>query len=350
MASSRPSREMIERAMPIADAWRQAPTGTLGERTAYKEWMHFCVCLPGDGHLLVNFNVTESASAEGVERVPRLIALGCDGVWSGALETFAEHDVRGRAGDLDLRFGRNQIEWKGGAFHLEIEAGTLAARLRLDPLVLPTVASRVSFGKEHSIQWVVVPRLEATGWVQLGDRRVRLEGASAYHDHNWGHFRWGGDLAWEWGFVNPADARSPFSAVFVRVSDRGGHKTFSQALLLWKGDTLIRAFQDREVRFTLEGAHAGPRPFTLPKIAALLAPGTTTGVPARVVVEARGQGEHVTVEFETSSKARVAIPSDVDPFRLVFLNETCGTARVTGSTAAGSVDFAGPSIMEFVRG
>ena len=57
-----------------------------------------------------------------------------------------------------------------------------------------------------------------------------------------------------------------------------------------------------------------------------------------------------TVEFETSSKARVAIPSDVDPFRLVLLNETCGTARVTGSTAAGAVDFAGPSIMEFVRG
>ncbi len=120
--------------------------------------------------------------------------------------------------------------------------------------------------------------------------------------------------------------------------------------MLWRGETLVRTFQDREMGVRLEGSHLGPRPFTLPRIASLLVPGTSSGVPARVVVDAQGFGERLRIEFETRSKARVGIPSDVEPFRLVLLNETCGDARVTGSMRAGDFDFEGPAIMEFVRG
>jgi hypothetical protein len=342
----------IERAVPRADAWRQAPTGAASADGSYKEWMHFCVCLPGDpaGHLLVNLNVTESAGPGGITRRPRLIALGYLGEWTGVVESFENERVAGRAGALDLDLGRNRLAWRDGAFELTLDAGELEAQLRLRPEVLPTVASSVSFEGGHGIHWVAIPRLEASGSVRIARQRIELRRATAYHDHNWGRFRWGGDLSWEWGFVNPRDPACPFSAVFARVSDRGRHRTLSQSALLWRGDALVRTFQDREIRMTLEGAHEGPRPFTLPAIASLLVPGTSAGVPARVRMDAGGRGERLTVEFETRAKARVGIPSDVDPFGLLLLNETCGDARVTGSIDGEAFDFDGPAVMEFVRG
>jgi len=196
----------------------------------------------------------------------------------------------------------------------------------------------------------VVPRLEATGWVTVAGRRFLLSGELAYHDHNWGHFRWGEDLSWEWGFVNPADPHCPWSVVFVRVSDGQRHRTLSQGVLLWKDDVNVRTFQNREISVRLEGAHTEARPLTLPKIAGLLVPGASSGVPARLILEATGQGDSLALTFDVASKARIAVPSDLDDFRVVLLNETTGGAHVRGVTERGRFDFRGPAIVEFVRG
>jgi hypothetical protein len=347
-----PSRGAVARAIPRLDGWRRGASESPSPSASYKEWMHFCVALPGDpaGHLLVNINVMERLLPTGPERRPRLIAIGVRGDWTGVVDSFDADQVRGRAGQVDLELGPNRLLWRNGAFDLEVHGAGITAKLRLRPLALPTVATSVSFGPQHSIHWVVLPRLEASGWVDLGHGRIALDRAPAYHDHNWGHFRWGGDLAWEWGFVNATSGGEPWSAVFARVSDGARHRTLSQSATVWRGGAVARTFQDGELRMTCEGTHGGPRPFTLPKVASLLVPGASSGVPARVSVEAKGGDDKLRIEFESLSKARIAIPSDVDPFKLVLLNEVAGRARATGRTYAGDFDLSGPALMEFVRG
>jgi hypothetical protein len=215
---------------------------------------------------------------------------------------------------------------------------------------LPSVTSSVSFGAGHFLHWVVLPRLEASGWVAAQGRRLTLERELAYHDHNWGRFRWGGDLAWEWGFVHAREPSSAWSVVVLRVSDGGRHRSLSQAVLVWRGARLVRTFQNAELGLSLSATHRGPRPLTLPKIASLLLPGTSSGVPGRFAVEAAGHGDRLALEFETTSKARVAIPSERDPFGLVVLNETSGPAHVRGVIEQEAFDFSGTALMEFVRG
>jgi hypothetical protein len=78
--------------------------------------------------------------------------------------------------------------------------------------------------------------------------------------------------------------------------------------------------------------------------------GAGVGVPARLTVEAEGPGAHLNVGFDTVAGARVAIPSDVDDFRLVLLNETCGNARVEGAVGGETFAFAAPAVVELVRG
>jgi hypothetical protein len=343
---------VVDDAVARLDGWRRPLTGPVTEAASYKEWMHFCVRLPGDppGHLLVNFNVTERRLATCRLRTPRMIAMCDTDRWRGEVQTFGDEAVAATPGRVDVRMGSSHLRWRDDAFEVRIDAADLAARLRIRPLVLPTVTSSVSFGPGHAMHWVVIPRLEASGFVDVGGRRLTLERALTYHDHNWGHFRWGEDLSWEWGFVNPDDPACPWSIVFVRVSDGGRHRTLSQGVLVWKDDVNVRTFQNREIDVSLEGSRAVERPVTIPPIAGLLVPGASSGVPARLALRAGGSGDGLALDYEVATGARIVVPSDVDDFGCVILNETAGPARVRGSTRAGDFDFTGPAIAEFVRG
>ena len=344
--------EIADRVVPDVDAWRNSVSGKGSADATYKEWMHFCIRLPGErnGHLLVNVNVTESLVRGVSIRAPKLIVLAELDEWTGNIESFSSESVWGPAGGLDVRLGGNRIRWQAGSFRLSLQSSTLSAELSLRPVVMPSVSSSVSFGPDHAMHWVVLPRLETSGWVRIAGRRLTLERELAYHDHNWGHFRWGGDLSWEWGFVHPDDPSCPFNVVLLRVSDGGRHRTLAQSVLLWEGERLLRTFQNREIRVALSGSHRARRPLTLPKIASVLLPGTSSGVPATLEIVAAGLTDRFGLRFDTSSKARVAIPSDLDPCRLVLLNEASGRARVSGTTRGRSFDFAGRAMMEFVRG
>jgi hypothetical protein len=342
----------LDRALRRLDAWRRSPQSGPSEQGSYKEWLHFCVRLPGEppGHLLVNFNVTERRAAAGTQCVARLITLAHAGEWHGQVESIPAELVRGEAGEIDVRFGASSLRLDGGVFELKLRSGDIAAELRLRPWMLPTGATRVGFDARHAMQWVAVARLAAEGTVSIGGRGVRLQDAPAYHDHNWGQFRWGGELAWEWGFVHPLDVDCPWTIVFVRVSDGARQSALNQFVLVWKGDAYLRAFQNRELVFELEGMHVGPRPFTIPGVMGLLAPGAASGVPAALSVRASGLGDELSIDYRTASKARVAMPSDVHALRSVLLNETEGSARVSGRIGGEAFEFAGSALLEVVRG
>jgi hypothetical protein len=347
-----PALSGFSRAIRQTDAWRRPLTGKVSDRGIYREWMHFSVALPGQGpdQLLVNINLAETGVAGSVVRLPRLIALAHRDQWVGSVETFSEQDVRGRPGELGIQLGGNSLEWRRDAFELSLCTPDIQAQLRIVPLSPPTPASYLSLGSEYGLNWVALPRLEASGWVNIRGQHLRLDRALAYHDHNWGDFRWGADLAWDWGVVNSPPGRAAWSLVIVRISDGKRSRTLNQVALLWHEGKLVRTFQDRELRLTLGGERSKTRPFTVPPIASLLLPGTACGAPAQVSLDASGHGECLRLRFETTNNARVALPSDVDPFGLVVLNESCGYARVSGTTHAGACDFEGPAVMEFVRG
>jgi hypothetical protein len=341
-----------ERMLRRLDAWRRAPQEGPSAQGSYKEWLHFCVRLPGQpsGHLLVNFNVTEQRFRTGTQRIARVITLAHAGTWCGGVERIASEQVRGEAGEIDVTFGESSLRLRDGAFDLSLRSGAVSAELRLRPQTLPTGTTTVSFDDRHAMHWVAVARLTADGQVSIGDRHMRVVNAPAYHDHNWGQFRWGADLAWEWGFVHADDPDCPWTIVFARVSDRLRHRALNQFALIWRDGAYLRAFQNQELAMRFDGAHAGARPFTVPGVMALLAPGAASGVPAHLSVRAAHSDDELAIDYQTQTLARVAMPSDVQPFRTVLLNETAGTARVRGRIGGTAFEFDGSAIVELVRG
>lgn len=341
------------RRLPLADRWRASVAGPASATATYKEWMHFCVRLPGRpaSQLLVNMSLADSAGTRGPIRRPRLVVMAKADGWSGSVEHFDPAEVEGAAGAMDVRLGASSLVWRDGSYTLTLRTPSVAAELRMRVLTPAGVPTCVSFAPGHAMYWVVTPRLAATGWVRLGDEQLSLEDEPAYHDHNWGDFRWDGDLQWRWGFIHPREPDNPWSLVFAHVAGGWPRRLLTQSALVWRGDRLVRMFHGREVTFGHSGDLDVQRPLTLPGIAGLLLGEGRSAVPSRIDVQGRGMGEELDIAISPTSLARLAVPSETDDFRLAILNETTVLAEVRGEIKGeGRFAFPAAGVVEFVGG
>ena len=195
------------------------------------------------------------------------------------------------------------------------------------------------------LNWLFVPRLRADGWFRTGGREHRFAGDVAYHDHNWGRFRWGDDFGWELGRPScPPIPEGPWSFVLMQMTDRRRLRTLAQALYVWRHDEPVALFRDGTVRMRSTGRLARAADCTLPPAMALVLGGDAADVPQRVTVTAEQAGDRVQAEFEVESYARVAHPSEVSLDQTVVLVESSGlgpchrlASAATPSTSADRV-------------
>ena len=331
-----------------ADYFRRSPSRLSG-RAEHKEWQHFIVHA-GPVHLLVNFNLVDDPWAQ--REVARLVVLARTEQWDGDVERFEEREIEVVPGRLDARFGASTLRWSGGRYLLSIALRDrpIAAELEIVPTTCPALSANQPLDRERSLSWLFVPRLVARGTIAVGGRTEQVDGAPAYHDHNWGHFRWGDDFSWEWGSALPRDAGNAWSAVHVRMSDRGRSAVRYQGFFLFRGADPWRVFRDEEVRVSHEGSFEAPRPLRVPRVMAMLSPGGTGDVPRRMEVVARGDGDELRLVFTPEDVAQVVLPSERDPEGVTVINEVSGHVAMEGRVRGVTVAMEGPGVFELLRG
>jgi hypothetical protein len=319
-------------------------------QAGHKEWLHFAVHTAGLD-LLANFSLVDdlrTRARPGAE-LARIVCLAREREWTGDIDHYARRDVSLRGGHLELRFADNHATFRHGVFELGVRMKRIpvSMELVLEPYALPAQANNLQVDNCPPIQWLVVPRLLATGWIDVGGRRYDLRRAPAYHDHNWGNFRWGKNFAWEWGYGAPDDPCDPWTMVFVRLTDRAHLCDLMQAIFLWKNERQHRLFRGDEVVVWHEGLLRARRVFKLPRVMGLVCPGDVTDVPKRLVARAKRGNDEIELVFETDDPAQVIIPND-DDIGVTIIHEVSGQLRVEGRVDGETVSITGPSIFEFL--
>ncbi|ADO75700.1 hypothetical protein [Stigmatella aurantiaca] len=353
MLPPRPDPASLAQLLASTDYFRRSPS-RMGGRAEHKEWQHFIVHTEGL-NLLVNFSLVDEAGAAASRpaEVARLIVLahGAQG-WTGDLERFEEAEVRVVAGEPHARFGRNTLRFEHGRWHLSValRERPISFELEFVPITQPALSTHRPLAPRRPISWLFVPRLEAHGSITLGGRTWRLEGAPAYHDHNWGHFRWSDDFCWEWGSAVPLEPDNPWSVVLVRMADRGRTVARYQALFLWGGGESLRVFRDEELSFSTSGRFQPPHPFCLPRPMALLAPGMAADLPGTLEVRAQGRGDELRLTFAPRHAARLMLPDEASLEHVTSLHEVLGPVSMHGRVLGETVAMEGPGVFEFVRG
>jgi hypothetical protein len=269
------------------------------------------------------------------------------GRWAGEIVEYPADAVQLRAGRIDARFGESTLTFARGSYHLELHVGDLHASLELQPAARPAVTQSIPLGREAPMQWFVVPRLDANGEISIDGARHRLHHAPAYHDHNWGPFAWGGDFAWEWAIVLPANAA--WTLIYYRITDRARHHALSQGVLVWEGEHHRRTFREGEVT---SRTGTRPRPVTclrLPRVLQLAMPGDAADLPGTLQVNAASGADRLSIAFTIDDCAQLGVPHDEDD-GLTLIAECHARASVDGWIGDRRVSFDAAAVVEFNRG
>jgi len=348
----------LTRAIELGDYLRRSPFG-VGGAGSHKEWLHFVVHT-AELDLLVNFSLVDDVrpeAAPGTE-FPRIVVLVRDASqggtgWDGDIELFEPDECRAVGGGIELRFGANHVRFVDGHYEIRIRMRRrpIVLDLRLRPVSLPALSNNISLELEdRPINWMVLPRLVADGTARLGSAEHRLHDAPAYHDHNWGHFAWGRDFAWEWGFSLPPTPDELWTVVFVRLADRGHTRTLTQGLFLWRHAAHWRIFRAHEMQVAPRGILRVPRAYKLPHVMNVISPGSDTDVPARLEARAEADGDWAEIEFTAEDVAQVCIPNDTDDDAVTVINEVSGGLCLRGEVRGERLAMSGRAMFEFVRG
>jgi hypothetical protein len=342
-------RGQLDNAIRRRDYFRRSPF-SIGGPTGHKEWHHFCV-LGEHVDLLVNFSLSDDIRPEapaGAE-FARLTVLVRDAGWDGDVDSFIPKDVYVGGGRVDVRFGKNRLRFRDGAYQIAfaLEDRPVRGELTLRPQTLPSLAPNIPLPDGPPLHWVIVPRLLASGHVVIDGREHCFTEALTYHDHNWGHFLWGHAFSWVWGFCHPSNLAVPWSLAFVRLSDRLRTCALAQGMFLWGGKRQ-RVFRERDIEVSMALDCLRPsQVFKIPRVMALLSPETRPDVPRWVEMRADADGDSLQLRFDAEELAQVIIPSETD-LSVTIINEVTGRASVRGTILDETVAIDGRGVCEFL--
>jgi hypothetical protein len=341
--------ERISQLIETTDYIRQAFLDP-GQSAWSKEWHHFCI-LTDEIEVILNMNLsgdTRPAALPGA-RLARMILLVREGRWQGDVDSIPTRDVSVRLGKIDLQFGHNRVRFRDGGFEISaaLQSQPVSLHLRLVPTALPLLLFNNTPIGPGQINWLVVPRLEASGKVIVGGRVYELDRARAYHDHNWGKWLWGHDFAWEWGFILPEQGGSPWGLVFDRTTNRSRTDTLELTLALWKGSQLKRIFSQRDISINRSGFLQQKQVLKVPRVMRLLSPELTTDTPAEMEIQAVKGEDRLAVSLKMQEVCQIAIPNETD-LGVTLINEISGRARVEGEVKGERIEFSGRGIFEIL--
>jgi hypothetical protein len=329
----------------------RTPVLATARPTGFKEWHHFVVQRPGL-RLLINFSLNnEVFGANEARLVPRVIVIAHDQNWTGAIERFDEQALKVSAdlGELTIGANRMTVLPEGYRVAIDLPDKGIRGELHFASASRPFLVRNEPAG-EGRISWLFVPRLRAQGWLHIGGREHRMDNDLAYHDHNWGRFRWGDDFGWTWGTILPSGPDDPWSMVFAEITDRRRLRCVSRSLYVWHHDEPAAIFRHGAIQTRSDGRLARAADCTLPPPMRLLLDGGVPGVPERIDITATRATDNVHAEFCSRSYARLAQPSEVRLDQSTVLCEADGTVRASGRIKGEDFEFVGTGVFEFLYG
>lgn len=320
---------------------------------SYKEWYHFNVLDGMSGiDLIVNLSVAGDVARAGGGDADLIVLCHRRGEgWCGGIERFDASAVAFDTRALRVESAPARIAFADGEYRLNIGRADAPVRidLRFAPCTEPLLLWNDTPLGGGRLNWLIVAHLKASGAIDVARERIVLDDACAYHDHNWGHWFWGDDFGWEWGFCADEQDASPATRttiVFDRTSDRQGDVSLEHTLAVWRGAKLVKVFTRHALRCRREGRFEGDVRRE-PGAASLVAPGVVVTVPRSFVASSRDGADWLDLRYDVDAALQVSVPREYG-FGLVGLNETFGNVIVNGEVGGQRVAFAARACFEFL--
>ena len=332
----------------IADALRPPPLLD-PTRARYKDWLHLNVFDHASG-VAGLFN----GSLHGAPEDDRSCVIGA---------ALVHHPAQGWAGQAHVSayagaaLGVSSVALPSMAIVVEPQGMVrVSATMPRDALSAQIVARPTSepLNVEHPlpfgdgwIAWRAVPSLSVDGAITLGTHHVPLALASAYHDHNWGRWRWGDDIGWEWGVFASSEGGPVF--VVSRTTDRAHTSRHPAQLTLITTDDrrLRRLYFGAQVELGTSGRFEQRLHRVPGALAALHENARRVHLPDRVAIAASDGWSRVELAFVPRAGAQL-IASEPTHRGYSFINELVGSFTARWSEVGQEHEARGLGVFEWV--
>lgn len=315
------------------------------QAAAYKDWLHLNLFLPDEGIVaLVNVSLHGPASDLRSRVVGVALAAGADGVWYGGIEITDFKSVTIESKGIYLQtvsLGATRTDDALLAC-IRFSGDGLTADIRANPCS-QSFTHETRFGSGW-IGWSAVPLLELDGSICIDNKIYSLSGAFAYHDHNWGRWFWGEDVAWEWGaFVLPDKT----VAVFTRATNKAHRHLYPSHLVLVRGNSSY-VFQPGQVNVSLNGRMRGVQRRLPGALATIHADRCHPDLPSVVRIRGESALASLQLEFVGNTAAQLIVAEPTRP-GTAFINEIAGTCSLLAIVEGTQLAAQGSGIFEYVE-
>ena len=331
----------------LFDSLRPPPPSDPTAR-AYKDWLHLNVFDPRqDVTALVNVSLHGPPEDRRARAVGVALAHLGQGGWAGGIEIAGFREVSiGPQGILlgtvslsvapDQRAIHAAVRMAEDGLEADLVAEPLAAAFGFD--------LRSPFGGGW-ISWWAMPLLSVSGEIRSDGRRIALDGALGYHDHNWGRWFWGDDAAWEWGaFVLP-EART--AIIFARACDRA-RRHYGPAFFCATTAERRIVFPPERVSVSFQGA-LGPVDRRVPGVLAAIHPDRLRPALPRSIEIVSAEGSNtLRLVVEGSSAAQLLLAEPTRP-GYAYINEIAGVCSASGRIFGTEIAATGTGVFEYVE-
>ena len=320
--------------LPIED--RSAPLD-------WKDWYHFILMEPKSG-VRVLANLTLSGRPAGGEMqlsfivtLPREIletespletAVATFGTaypqkWEGEMVSREPLRLRGRGVSLEIDGRRSRLTARD-------ERAGLAIAFEGEAEATPLLVTEDSAFGSGFIGWGLVPGLRVAGELSVGEMGLPIHRDwFCYHDRNFGRFRWGEDIGWEW-FVAFATCRD--GRTLTLVLDRRTNKDHSEwglsYIFVYLGNRLRKIFLGPTLALDWEWTAEALLPLRLPGVMASVFAHRSLPMPEGLRVEAADERDRLSVSVHFDSAMELVVP-DNQGRQYSFIEEVSGKVEVS---------------------
>lgn len=306
----------------------------------WKDWYHFILFNPASDVRLL-FNLCFSGRpGQGEITVSVLLSIPSDSPadsaylsygycnslpWSGI--DLSKYPLKLNMPGLDFLISGKQVSIT--SFHAN---SGISISLKGHGLATPVpVDESFPFGTGF-IGWGLIPGMAMEGTIGLADARYTVDRAwYCYHDHNYGRFRWGGDIGWIWWVANAVD---PEGHHFTYVFHRGNNSDFSVVsvpyLFIYADHTLIKIFKGPGLKLDIEMGKKPGLPVILPGTMASIFSDRHIVLPELIRLSGRDESDSVFLEMRVCSCTEFILP-DNEKKQYTFLKELQGPAHARHS-------------------
>jgi hypothetical protein len=223
-----------------------------------------------------------------------------------------------------------EIDGKHSTLQVQNERMQLSIRCQAEVEAMPLLVTEDSPFGSGFIGWGLVPGLQVMGELSVSGRNFSINRDwFAYHDRNFGRFRWGEDIGWEWfvAFAICNDGRQ-----ITLVLDQRTNKDHSLKglpyIFVYLGKDLHKVFLGSSLAIHWGWSLSPVNPVRLPGIMASLFADRTLKVPKTLQVEAADGQDRLLLDVHFETAIELVVPDNQDR-QYSFIEEITGSFEVS---------------------